>query len=177
MNPFLIPVLPSAVASATDEHPTCEHPNTRLVRRVLANGVLIVIRQCARCGSNRGAVKKAEVPDLNALPPWNEALRDRWHQLCTARAQRRIEERERAFREKRTEWWIRYNEYLETPEWAARRDAVLRRDNYLCRGCRINRAVQVHHLTYDRVGREPLFDLVSVCLACHESIHAREDGA
>ena len=57
------------------------------------------------------------------------------------------------------------------PDWQELRDQVLQRDSFLCQGCRRNRATAVHHLTYDRLGREVLFDLISVCTHCHERIH------
>jgi 5-methylcytosine-specific restriction endonuclease McrA len=74
---------------------------------------------------------------------------------------------------KNREWWERYDKYLASPEWLALRRAVLKRDGHLCQGCLQNAATQVHHLTYERVGDEMLFDLVSVCKACHEKIHAK----
>lgn len=68
-----------------------------------------------------------------------------------------------------------YKAYLLTKDWADRRTAVFQRDNYLCQGCRINRAVQVHHLTYKNIFREPLFDLVAICKSCHDQLHADRD--
>ena len=80
----------------------------------------------------------------------------------------------RADQERRDrEWWQWYDKYLASPEWLARRHAVLKRDGHLCQGCLRNTATQVHHLTYERVGGEMLFDLVSVCKACHEKIHEK----
>lgn len=35
------------------------------------------------------------------------------------------------------------------------------------------KAQDVHHKTYDNVGREPLSDLVSLCRECHEKKHIR----
>ena len=70
-------------------------------------------------------------------------------------------------------WWAWYNGYLESPQWKRRRQLALERDGGICQGCRVRKAVQVHHLTYERVGNEMLFDLVSVCLECHERIPPR----
>ena len=64
-----------------------------------------------------------------------------------------------------------YSDYLLSPEWAKRREKVLRRANGICEGCGEARATQVHHKTYDHIYNEPLFDLVAICKACHESIH------
>jgi len=65
-----------------------------------------------------------------------------------------------------------YNEvYLNSAEWKDKRIRVLNRDKYICQGCLSNKATQVHHLTYERIYKEPLFDLISVCENCHKSIH------
>ncbi|MEJ8756808.1 hypothetical protein WG947_07380 [Pontibacter sp. H259] len=63
-----------------------------------------------------------------------------------------------------------YDEYLNSDKWKRKRLKVLRRDEYLCQACSTRKAVQVHHKSYRYVGDEPLFDLVSVCIECHEKI-------
>jgi hypothetical protein len=40
----------------------------------------------------------------------------------------------------------------------------------VCRG----RASQVHHLTYKHLRNEPLFELISVCVPCHDAITAMD---
>ena len=71
------------------------------------------------------------------------------------------------------QWWDAYRQYLTTTEWRERRWRVMQRAGYICEGCGTERATQVHHLTYDRVGREMLFDLVAICDDCHHSIHEK----
>jgi 5-methylcytosine-specific restriction endonuclease McrA len=39
----------------------------------------------------------------------------------------------------------------------------------------VERAVEVHHLTYERLGEERLTDLVALCRSCHEREHAYKD--
>lgn len=72
-------------------------------------------------------------------------------------------------------WWWAYNQYLQSNEWRTLRLKVLKRDGGKCvlglNGC-TRRAVQVHHLSYKRVTREDMSDLVSVCLNCHERHHS-----
>ena len=65
-----------------------------------------------------------------------------------------------------------YREYLKSPEWEERRQAVLLRDKHICRICESGENLRVHHLTYDRKFNEPLYDLVTVCDTCHKLIHA-----
>lgn len=49
------------------------------------------------------------------------------------------------------------------------------RDDPVCEACTRNIGVQGHDLTYERLFREPLFDLVLVCLVCHEALHREPD--
>lgn len=70
-------------------------------------------------------------------------------------------------------WSLLYPAYLQSQAWDRRRNKVLARDGNICTACGDAQATEVHHLTYERVGREPLFDLVSVCKSCHESIHRK----
>lgn len=63
-----------------------------------------------------------------------------------------------------------YALYLQSEEWDTRRRVVLIRDGFNCVICG-EPAEHVHHLTYDRIFNEPLYDLVSVCASCHEIIH------
>ena len=71
-------------------------------------------------------------------------------------------------------WWWAYDLYLQSEEWMARRSQVLGRDRQTCQlrmvGC-TGVATQVHHLTYERVTREALEDLVSACANCHKAHH------
>lgn len=72
------------------------------------------------------------------------------------------------------EWWSNYDAYRQTPKWRAKREAVMRRDNNLCQACLSARASDVHHLTYDHLFDEPLFDLIAVCRPCHDRITAMD---
>ena len=64
-----------------------------------------------------------------------------------------------------------YHSYLQSPDWNIKRSTVLERDKYKCRICGFGDKLQVHHLTYDRVYDESLYDLVTVCEDCHTLIH------
>lgn len=124
------------------------------------------------CGQIVGsALAHAAVPDKENCKPIDQELRDRpWQErrkLWTEQAAAALERDEAQSQE----WWDRYNEYLATPEWAARRAAVLKRAAGVCEGCGANRASQVHHLTYKHVRNEFLWELVAICNQCHERCH------
>ena len=64
-----------------------------------------------------------------------------------------------------------YAEYLQTPEWFAKRTAALRRAGYRCQLCNRTGRLEVHHRTYERRGNEAPEDLIVLCEGCHEVFH------
>lgn len=78
-----------------------------------------------------------------------------------------------------------YSRYLKSPEWQERRALAITRTNGKCQDCldeggwrggasnevSVPYAEQVHHLTYDRVGRELPGDLVALCERYHNARH------
>ena len=69
------------------------------------------------------------------------------------------------------EWRARYDAYMGSARWRnARKDRIKMAGNR-CEGCGIegNRAypLEVHHLSYDRLGGELPSDLKVVCRSCH----------
>jgi len=76
------------------------------------------------------------------------------------------------------EWWAWYSSYLASPEWASKRTRVLKRAAMLCEGCRLGPPVHIHHLTYEHAGDEFLYELVALCVPCHQKAHpSKEIGA
>lgn len=65
----------------------------------------------------------------------------------------------------------RYQQYLCSEQWWAKRNAVMERAGGLCEKCGYHAAEHVHHLTYIRKYNEELTDLIALCKTCHESIH------
>lgn len=86
-------------------------------------------------------------------------------------------EREKQREEENAAWWDRYSAYLNTPEWRERSRLVIQRAGGICEACRKAPATQAHHLTYEHVFAEPLFELVATCKPCHDRIHALDDAA
>lgn len=68
-----------------------------------------------------------------------------------------------------------YHEYLQTPEWDAKRQLILARDKHRCRVCNSTEQLNVHHRTYERRGNEDLDDLTTLCQPCHEYFHNRKE--
>jgi 5-methylcytosine-specific restriction endonuclease McrA len=64
-----------------------------------------------------------------------------------------------------------YEQYLRSRHWRSLRARVLLRWNGRCENCGAARATEVHHRTYERLGRELLSDLRPLCSDCHELEH------
>lgn len=67
----------------------------------------------------------------------------------------------------------KYAEYLQTPHWRRTRNRALMRAGYACEDCGKRAGLQVHHLTYARIGAELPADLCVLCDDCHSDAHAR----
>ena len=140
--------------------------------------------QCSICGRLAGKwVKLERVPNWQALTEWDHEIEELWekseHVYMREYREWRVQQDgiaafgRQAEERKPDAFWEKYKEYLRSPEWASKRERVLKRANGMCEGCGIAEARQVHHLSYAHVGREMLFELVAICDACHEVVHGR----
>jgi 5-methylcytosine-specific restriction endonuclease McrA len=146
-------------------------------RRVIKGGTTHVYRQCPGCGIGLGAARRSLFTreEIEALPAYEEDLQKTRYQDMRQAIERcrevLLDKQRRARNQKSGTWWTWYNEYLTSPEWKRKREAVLRRAAGRCEGCGINTPAQIHHLTYKHVGNEFLFELAAVCVACHDRLH------
>ncbi len=65
----------------------------------------------------------------------------------------------------------RYDAYIKSHEWKARRQRAVELAGYCCEKCGAtawDTKLEVHHLTYERLGDEADKDLVALCPKCHE---------
>jgi hypothetical protein len=179
-----IPGVPySRIAELVEARFACSHPSSQLrLRRVSKSGSTGIRRQCLQCGEAFEIVNKALVPRAGeGLPRFDEDLAQRRQEaqqayrqklwaLGTQLAQERQESADR-------NWWLEHDAYLRGPVWARKRRAVLERDRHRCQaridGC-TGEAEQVHHKTYQHWKQEPLWELISVCVHCHELLTAQD---
>ena len=70
----------------------------------------------------------------------------------------------------------KYKEYLEGDHWKRFRQQVLEFWNWKCCLCPSSKKLEVHHNTYDRLGRERLSDCVCLCHECHRKVHGQMKG-
>jgi 5-methylcytosine-specific restriction endonuclease McrA len=69
-----------------------------------------------------------------------------------------------------------YFDYLQSDAWREVKRRYLRsarpKDCRICGASRFDARLDLHHRTYERLGRERLSDLVLLCRRCHDAVHA-----
>lgn len=77
-----------------------------------------------------------------------------------------------------------YSSYLKSSTWKKTKQKffqskfVMRLEGYLvCSCCKSSTKLNVHHKTYERLGKEKLTDLVLLCEECHNKTHEIEKYA
>lgn len=153
----------------------CEHEHAEYRIRTIKGGGRQLIRQCLKYGR---AVGNAAKIDQNASEPdWDVTLSDRAHSEVEETRSRIYEIALDRTANLETEGYADYEEYLASDKWARKRKAILERDKGLCQACLKRQATEVHHLTYERIFDEPMFDLVAICRPCHERLHKKKIAA
>lgn len=67
-----------------------------------------------------------------------------------------------------------YAEYLASPHWKDLRSRCMISDRPQKCQCGVKKGLQLHHLTYARLGDENLTDLIFLCSDCHKKVHGIE---
>ena len=70
-----------------------------------------------------------------------------------------------------------YKHYLLSRAWWKKRDKrkVIDKHTCICGRREVDMKLHAHHQTYERVGKEKLSDLITLCKECHEQHHRRVD--
>lgn len=66
-----------------------------------------------------------------------------------------------------------YLQYIQSDAWASKRRMILARRGRKCEDCGSCERLEIHHLTYARLGMEKPEDLRVLCRKCHERRHAK----
>lgn len=72
--------------------------------------------------------------------------------------------------------YIPYYEYLQSDHWQETRQQALDRAGNACQLCKSTDRLDVHHNTYERLGRELPQDLIVLCHDCHGRFHHKMDA-
>lgn len=154
----------------------CRHEGGKELRIYTAsNDAKHYRHQCLTCGEAVGQSFPKTSVDGTALHPFDEGLPKQYRTI-------RGKDKDAIVRKhitKQVSADVRfsrgYNEYLASDKWAAKRRKVLDRAGNICEGCRQAKATEVHHLTYEHLFDEFLFELVALCRPCHTRWHKEED--
>ncbi len=68
-----------------------------------------------------------------------------------------------------------YHKYLASREWALLKEQVKDRAKNKCERCKNGACEVTHHITYERIGRECLEDLLGLCQECHKYLSGKSD--
>jgi 5-methylcytosine-specific restriction endonuclease McrA len=163
--------IPAAIPACPDFW-ACDHAKTEIRGKKDSLGRPFFRKQCLRCGRPASSnLPNNKIPD--DVPLWDDTAEPAFHaEVSKKREEWRAQHLPVAWRA-RKEWYR--HDYLTSPEWRARREKVMRRANGLCEGCLERRATEVHHVTYEHVGAEMLWELRAICRECHESISDIEE--
>jgi 5-methylcytosine-specific restriction endonuclease McrA len=158
----------------------CDQQALHPVKLITSSGTIQVRTQCQNCGDLRpnslGGYSKEQRERLPLVDlRKKEERQNKYSDLVKSFWSKISEKRSKQHEAGKKKWMAKYNDYLNSPAWKAKRLAVLKRDEYLCQCCLNAYATQVHHKSYqfvDMQGSEPAFDLVAICVPCHEKVEA-----
>jgi 5-methylcytosine-specific restriction endonuclease McrA len=146
----------------------CNNHNLEFVRRYNSIGGKMLYKQCLQCGESHFKMYKlSEVNNFDMLPKYSFEKYDEYQNIKIN--EYRLVQKELRYQNKLL-WYTDASEYYKSEKWKLKTKKVLKRDNYLCQCCLERQAVQVHHTTYEHYRNEPLFELISICVICHEAI-------
>ncbi len=151
---------------------SCSHEEKALRKRIVKNGAVQFVYQCTRCGEPTSSpLSKTKAYELYAgeePPVFDNDLKEAWTKA-------RYDGTSKIIEQDQTGFWESYSKYLASPEWVKKRKKVLKRSQGICEGCGEKEAAEVHHISYENVGNEFLFELVAICSECHDRIHPEND--
>ena len=159
----------------------CTHERQELRRGTNNAGMPVIRMQCLDCGLRIGnAVKRTT--DADRIPEFDDAKNEA-HEAARKADKNKIDQkyldiqlRRWKGHEKGGEYYTQAREaYMNSPAWKDLRRLVMERAQGLCEGCRQADAAEVHHLSYEHLGHEFLFELVALCRDCHSRYHAKGD--
>jgi len=152
----------------------CEHEETRLTRMTHCNQIK---HQCQHCGQSVGnAISHNSIPpeQLASLHEFDYEFRDL---MSERRAEERIQISHSVAADAQAKLQERkalYEDHLASDKWKNLRRQVISREQGICQGCRQNQIQDIHHMSYDHLGDELLFELIGLCRECHKKTHGIE---
>ena len=72
-----------------------------------------------------------------------------------------------------TERQKEYSKYLNSDSWKERRTVFRKAWGNKCVWCGSEESLHLHHMSYENLGNEPLFDVILLCKGCHLKVHRK----
>lgn len=152
----------------------CANQSLIDIRFEQANKTVVQRTACTNCKALIGGAKKkwADFAALRFYSQESYKEHEEKKSLSHKKLFNHIQALQDNFRRDQQEnWWQKYQEHLKSDRWKIIRNLVLKRESSICQGCKQAEAVHIHHLTYENMGDELLFQLVALCLKCHQKLH------
>ena len=68
---------------------------------------------------------------------------------------------------------LNYESYILSSAWQRKADRARERANHTCTLCGSEENLEIHHLSYRRMGWEFPADLQCLCRECHRKVHSK----
>ena len=148
----------------------CNNHESQFVKSIIEGGRTQLRKQCLNCGEVEDRIYKfSECTNMDSIPILDTKLREKNYQMKTV-----VRQFDYAVeKEKRKQ---EYANYLQSYEWKRKHKYIMEKYGYRCVLC-FKPAVNVHHLTYNRVYFEDERDLIALCKNCHEFVHGFVDDS
>lgn len=158
----------------------CPHEKTGYYYIVKSNGEYAYMELCSLCGERKDKskvwIKASSIPFNAVITKYTDEIKKDF-----ANKKNIIQEEIRNIKYaiEMSDKYQEYERYLLSPEWDKKRRMRLyfNKNNFLgkCEICGENEATQIHHMTYNRLYNEWVFDLAAICSDCHRRIHKIND--
>jgi hypothetical protein len=66
-----------------------------------------------------------------------------------------------------------YEQYLKSEDWKLVKEKYIRLDS-VCDICGTDKALTLHHISYENCGNEEPEEILCVCSFCHQDLHCRD---
>lgn len=130
--------------------------------------------QCLKCGqstSNPISHSKFTPDQIKSLPRFDEKLRGDWWNNQNMRRKEAVESFAKEANQRLSDRKEFYHAHLKSDLWKEKRLLVIQKQNNICQGCLKAGIDDIHHLSYDNLGDELLFQLIGLCRECHKRTH------
>lgn len=114
--------------------------------------------------------------DWKDYKDWLKEQKDREKAEAKAKSKKKKKSKAKAEKNLRgcSERKKEYSKELENPMWRAKREIILKRDDYTCTLCGSKENLCVHHLKYikgNKAWQYPNKCLITLCKDCHKKVH------